>query len=304
MEIKDKEKKSEENLDSGLIRGIREEKPLVHAITNPVTMTDVVNLILASGATAICADDPKEAEDISSISDVTLLNIGMPSERKMQAMLLAGKKANELGHPLLLDPVGAGASAFRKEILEKLLNELHPTCIRGNQSEMAALMGLVIRSRGVEDAGLSLDPRKLQSLARELNTVLAVTGETDYAISPNQVLESQTGTPLLKRITGSGCMLSGFLSASIGAFYRKKKTEGGLRSDGLVTEDSDSSGKSAEGKFSADPEEILPIVQESLVTYGHLASLAEEEMKTGPAQGTMTFRTLFIDDFSRAAGLE
>ncbi|MDD6666668.1 MAG: hydroxyethylthiazole kinase [Lachnospiraceae bacterium] len=275
----DKEKKSEEKTDSGLIRVIREKKPLVHAITNPVTMTDVVNLILASGATAICADDPKEAEDISSISDVTLLNIGMPSERKMQAMLLAGRKANELGHPLVLDPVGAGASAFRKEILEKLFNDLHPTCIRGNQSEMAALMGVVIPSRGVEDAGLSLDPRKLQNLARKLNTVLAVTGETDYAISPNQILESQTGTPLLKRITGSGCMLSGFLSASIGAFYKKKK-------------------------FSSDPEEILPAVQESLVTYGHLASLAEEEMKTGPVQGTMTFRTLFIDAFSRAAGLE
>ena len=292
--------------DSAIIREIRKQKPLVHAITNPVTMTDVVNLILASGGTAICADDPKEAEDISAISDVTLLNIGMPSERKMQAMLLAGKKANELGHPLVLDPVGAGASAFRKEILEKLLSELHPSCIRGNQSEMAALLGLVVPSRGVEDAGLSLDPRKLQDLARQLNTVLAVTGETDYAISPNQILESQTGTPLLKRITGSGCMLSGFLSASIGAFYRKKKAEGELRSNGPDTEDSDLSGKSAEGKFRAnpaDPEEILSVVQESLVTYGHLASLAEEEMKTGRMQGTMTFRTLFIDAFSRAAGL-
>jgi hydroxyethylthiazole kinase len=300
----EKEKKSEEKFDSGLIRGIREEKPLVHAITNPVTMTDVVNLILASGATAICADDPKEAENISSISDVTLLNIGMPSERKMQAMLLAGKKANELGHPLLLDPVGAGASAFRKEILEKLLNELHPTCIRGNQSEMAALMGLVIPSRGVEDAGLSLDAKKLQSLARKLNTVLAVTGKTDYAISPNQILESKTGTPLLKRITGSGCMLSGFLSASIGAYYKRMNPEDSLRSDVFSKEDSDQSGKPVGREFSFDPEEILPVVQESLVAYGHLASLAEEEMKAGSVQGTMTFRTLFIDAFSRAAGLE
>ncbi|MDD6352338.1 MAG: hydroxyethylthiazole kinase [Lachnospiraceae bacterium] len=300
----DSKEKTAERIDSALIRDIREEKPLVHAITNPVTMTDVVNLILASGATAICADDPKEAEDISSISDVTLLNIGMPSERKMQAMLLAGGKANELGHPLLLDPVGAGASAFRKEILEKLLNELHPTCIRGNQSEMAALMGLVIPSRGVEDAGLSLDPKKLQSLARKLNTVLAVTGETDYAISPNQILEIQTGTPLLKRITGSGCMLSGFLAASIGAYYRRKNPEDSLHSDAFSIEDSDQSGKSVGREFSFDPEEILPVVQESLVTYGHLASLAEEEMKTGPVQGTMTFRTLFIDAFSRAAGLE
>ena len=263
--------------DAALFSEIRKKKPLVHAITNPVTVTDVVNLILASGGSAICAEDPEEVADISAISDVTLVNIGMPSDRKLQAMVNAGRKAEDLGHPLILDPVGAGASAFRKKILDHLLTKLHPACIRGNASEMAALAGLVIPSRGVEDAGFAPDPQRLQPLAARLHTVLAVTGETDYAISPTQILESRTGTPLLKRITGSGCMLSGFLAAGIGTFFM--------------------------GDASGDPEEILPLVHQSLAAYGRLASLAEEEMKAGPVQGTMTFRTLLIDAFSRAAGL-
>ena len=260
-----------------VIGEIRRQKPLVHAITNPVTMTDVVNLILASGATAICADDPKEAEEISAISDVTFLNIGMPSDGKLEAMLAAGKKANELGHPLILDPVGAGASPYRRKFLERLLSELHPTCIRGNQSEMAALMGLVFPSKGVEDVGLSLDPLKLRKLARELDTVLAVTGEVDYAVSPDRVLAGTSGTPLLKRITGSGCMLSGFLAASIGAWNKVMENSNG------------------------NHEDLLSLVHESLLLYGHLAELAEEEMKTRAWMGTMTFRTLFIDAVSQAA---
>ena len=126
---------------TAIFRSIRRTRPLIHLITNPVTMNDVVNLVLASGATAICADSPKEAAEISGLADATVLNIGMPSESKAEAMLAAGEKANELGHPLILDPVGAGASDFRQRILKTLLERLHFTCIRGNQSEMAALLG-------------------------------------------------------------------------------------------------------------------------------------------------------------------
>ena len=109
---------------TAIFRSIRRTRPLIHLITNPVTMNDVVNLVLASGATAICADSPKEAAEISGLADATVLNIGMPSESKAEAMLAAGEKANELGHPLILDPVGAGASDFRQRILKTLLERL------------------------------------------------------------------------------------------------------------------------------------------------------------------------------------
>ena len=114
---------------TAIFRSIRRTRPLIHLITNPVTMNDVVNLVLASGATAICADSPKEAAEISGLADATVLNIGMPSESKAEAMLAAGEKANELGHPLILDPVGAGASDFRQRILKTLLERLSESLI-------------------------------------------------------------------------------------------------------------------------------------------------------------------------------
>ena len=247
---------------------IRRKHPLVHAITNAVTINDVVNMILASGAAAACADNEKEVEEIVSISDALLLNTGMPEDNRLNAMILAGRKANELGIPVVLDPVGAGASAYRREFLTKLLSEVHVTAIRANMSEAAALQGMAFASQGVEAAGVELEPAALQELAERFGTVLAVTGETDYAVSGEEILISRTGTPLLKSITGAGCMLSGLLAASLAG----NPGDAGRR---------------------------VRTVQETLAAYGQAAEDAEREMMSSGHIGTGTFRTYLIDGISR-----
>ena len=259
---------AEQNSRNHLFDGIRKQRPLVHAITNAVTRNDVVNMILASGAAAICAENVREVEEIVSISRALLLNIGMPDENKLEVMILAGRKANELGIPVVLDPVGAGASAYRREFLAKLLSEVHMTAVRANMSEAAALQGMAFASQGVEAAGIELTPSALQELAGRLDTMLAITGETDYAVSKEEIRTSRTGTPLLKSITGSGCMLSGLLAASL----------------------------------AGNPEDAgrgVRIVHETLRIYGQAAADAEKEMCSSGHIGTATFRTYLIDRISR-----
>ena len=267
---------------TAIFRKIHNTQPLIHLITNPVTMNDVVNLVLASGAAAICADSPLEAAEISELADATVLNIGMPSESKLEAMLVAGKKANALGHPLILDPVGAGASEFRRRILQTLLENLHLTCIRGNQSEMAALLGMSYPSRGVEEAGICLEPALLQKLAERYDTVLAVTGDTDITVSKDQVLVSHTGTPLQKRITGSGCMLSAFLGAALAGSMAPPAIPG------------------EQALRLTDTAEIASLVHKTVEVYGSLASQAEAEMEASSRHGTMEFRSRLIDIVSTA----
>ena len=226
---------------AAIFRTIRNAQPLVHLITNPVTMNDVVNLVLASGAAAICADAPQEAAEISGLADATVLNIGMPSETKLKAMLAAGEKANE---------------------------KLHLTCIRGNQSEMAALLGMSYPSRGVEEAGICLEPELLQKLAKRYDTVLAVTGNTDITVSKDQILVSHTGTPLQKRITGSGCMLSALLGAALAGSMTPSSSPGeqALRLTNTAG--------------------IVSLVHETVEVYGSLASQAEAEMEASSRHGT------------------
>ena len=122
--------------------------PLVHVITNSVTINETVNAILASGARAVCADSPDEAEQITSLSDALVINIGMPSAEKLEAMVRSGRRANQMGIPVVLDPVGAAASSFRERIIQRLLEEIRFAAIRGNQSEIAALCRVSFRSGG------------------------------------------------------------------------------------------------------------------------------------------------------------
>lgn len=249
--------------------------PMIHAMTNPVTMNTVVNGILAAGGTAICASAPEEATEITAECQGLLLNIGMPDESRRRAMLLSGKKANELGIPVVLDPVGAGASSYRDRILRELLSEVHMSCIRGNQSEMAALYGLHFQSRGVESSGTVLSEEEMQKLAARYDTILAVTGETDYAVSPEGVLRSNTGTSLEKKVTGSGCLLSGLTCALLSAEH-----------------------------FSQEKERDL--IHELLSSYGTCAAEAEQELRSEgnhTSRGTASFLTALIDRISRESGV-
>ena len=132
------------------LKNVRKQVPLVHNITNYVTVNDVANVLLACGGSPIMSDEPKDVEDITTICGGLNINIGTLNERSIEGMFLAGRRAKELGHPILLDPVGAGASKLRTETALKLMKELHPTVIRGNISEIKTLASGSGTTKGVD----------------------------------------------------------------------------------------------------------------------------------------------------------
>ena len=191
--------------------------PRIHCLTNPVTMQDVANILLAADGSAVMARDPDEVEEISSICQGTLLNTGVPDEKIIRACILAGKKANQLGHPVILDPVGAGASAFRRKLLADLLESVQPSIVRCNQEEAAVLYSMkaggfsVTDHAGVESA-LRLPPEDLRSLAASVSELyhctFLITGSSDVVSDGRLTLFLTGGDARIRRITGGGCMLS------------------------------------------------------------------------------------------------
>jgi hydroxyethylthiazole kinase len=188
-------------------------KPLIHQITNVVVTNDSANLTLAFGALPVMAYAPQEVAEMASISQALVLNIGTLSEEEIAAMLLAGKAAGEKGIPIVLDPVGAGATTFRTQSSLRLLRELPITVLRGNRGEIGALVGSG-EVRGVEATGAE-DPREVATAARDaFGVTVAVTGATDVVVGPDRTYLVHNGSPLLAEITGSGCMAT----ATIGIF--------------------------------------------------------------------------------------
>ena len=188
-------------------------KPLIHQITNVVVTNDTANLTLGFGALPVMAYAPEEVAEMAAIAQALVLNIGTLSAGEIEAMLIAGRAAGERGIPILLDPVGAGATRFRTESALRLLHELPITVLRGNRGEIGALVGAG-EVRGVEATG-SEDPLAVASAAQaRFGVVTAVTGAVDVIVGPDQTLQVHNGDPMLARITGSGCMAS----AAIGIF--------------------------------------------------------------------------------------
>jgi len=207
------------------LREVRKKRPLVHNITNAVTVNDVANIILACGGSPIMSDEPAEAEDITSICTGLNINIGTLNQRSIEAMLLAGKRANVLNHPVLLDPVGAGASRLRTETVERLLREIRFTAVKGNISEIKTLMQGFGRTRGV-DADLSEmvtgenlceSVNMVKALSARLGCVIAVTGEIDLVGDRERCYVIRNGRAEMERITGTGCQLAGMMTAFLAA---------------------------------------------------------------------------------------
>ena len=169
------------------LNNVRKSTPLIHNITNYVTVNDVANIILACGASPIMADEPDEVEDITSICAGLNINIGTLNKRTVDSMLLAGKKANELGHILLLDPVGAGASALRTRTALNLLENLKFDVIRGNISEIKTLAMGIGTTNGVDasaadsvtNENLNSSVEFIKNFAQRTSSIIAVTGEID-----------------------------------------------------------------------------------------------------------------------------
>ena len=191
------------------LRRLREAKPLVHQITNYVVMNETANATLAIGALPVMAHAREEVEEMAAIAGALVLNIGTLSPDWVEAMLLAGRAANEHGVPVVLDPVGAGATAYRTETAKRLLDEVRVTVLRGNAGEVATLVGVAAEMRGVESIAAADDSAALARTAgAELGLVAAVTGPVDHVSDGNVVVAVANGHPLMASITGTGCMSS------------------------------------------------------------------------------------------------
>lgn len=193
---------------------VREKSPLIHNITNYVTVNDVANIELAMGASPIMADDENEAIDIASIANALVINIGTLNSRTIVSMIKAGKAANAKGIPVVFDPVGAGASALRNQTTEKLLSELKMTVIRGNASEIGFIAGVSASTNGVDVSDEDLRRDKLsaaKAVAEKYGCTVAVTGEVDVITDSTRACEIRNGTAELSRVTGTGCMTTGLL---------------------------------------------------------------------------------------------
>jgi hydroxyethylthiazole kinase len=191
------------------LRRLREAKPLVHQITNYVVMNETANATLALGALPVMAHAREEVEEMVAIAGALVLNIGTLSPHWVEAMLLAGRAANEHGVPVVLDPVGVGATSYRTETAKRILDEVKVTVLRGNAGEVATLVGVDAEVRGVESIDAGGDPAELARTAgAQLGVVASVTGPVDHVSDGDTVIRVENGHPLLASITGTGCMSS------------------------------------------------------------------------------------------------
>jgi hydroxyethylthiazole kinase len=186
------------------LRRISEERPLVHHLTNYVTVNLVANTTLSVGALPVMAHALEEVVEMVSLASALVVNIGTLDPPFIEAALIAGNRANDRGIPVVLDPVGAGATSFRTETAERLLSELSIAAVCGNAGEIATLAGLAAEVRGVES--LAGDPREAATkAARALGVTVAATGETDYVSDGERTLAISNGHPFMGRVVGSGC---------------------------------------------------------------------------------------------------
>jgi len=204
-----------------ILKSVREKAPLIHCITNYVTVNDVANILLACGASPIMADDEKDAVEITAICNGLVLNIGTLNQRTIATMLKTGKRANELSHPVVLDPVGAGASTLRTETTFKLLEEVEFAVIRGNISEIKTVSKGSGTTKGVDaDVSDAVTEKNLDetiSFAKQLSAktkaVIAITGAIDIVTDSNKAYIIRNGHPMMSKITGTGCMLTALIAA-------------------------------------------------------------------------------------------
>ena len=204
-----------------MLENVRAKTPLVHNITNYVTVNDVANVLLAAGGSPIMSDDADDVEDITSICGGLNINIGTLNKNTIPSMFLAGRKANELGHIVLLDPVGAGASRLRTDTANRLMREVRFDAVRGNISEIKTLCTGSGTTKGVDadavdavtevnlDDGVAL----VKAFAKQTGCIIAVTGAIDLVSDGERCWCIRNGRPEMSRITGTGCQLSALTTA-------------------------------------------------------------------------------------------
>lgn len=208
-----------------LFENVINNKPLVHHMTNYVTVNDCANMTLAANGAPLMADDCDEVEDIVAISSVLYINIGTLNQRTIASMVKAGLAANRKGIPVVLDPVGVGASDLRNEACKKLIASIDFAVIKGNLSEIRALYYQTKNTGGVDvqesDLIIHQDKEQLHAeimtIAKHFNCVMLVSGQVDLVANAQGVVENVGGHPIMGRITGTGCMLGSVVATFVAA---------------------------------------------------------------------------------------
>lgn len=258
-----------------ILDNVRAKTPLVHCITNYVTVNDVANMLLACGGSPIMADDQDEVEDITSICNATVINIGTMNKRTIESMIKAGRKANELSHITVLDPVGAGASALRTSATFELLEKVKFSVIRGNISEIKTVALGSGTTKGVDaDVSDTVTEENLEeavlfakALSAKTGAVIAITGAIDIVADSDKAYVIRNGNPLMSKITGSGCMLTGIIAAYC----------------------------------AANPGNLLDAAAAAVCAMGLSGELAYDKLIKNDG-GTSTYRTYIIDAISKMNG--
>jgi hydroxyethylthiazole kinase len=217
---------------AALLNKVRENRPLVHHITNYVTVNDCANITLAVGASPVMADAAGEAAEIAAIAKAVVLNIGTLNERSIPSMMIAGKTANAKGIPVVFDPVGAGVSKLRNDTTASITSELKLSVIRGNISEIRYIAGLSSQIKGVDASDSDLAGagdggaggggaggagQTAKALARKLGCVVVISGAIDAVSDGKKIVFVENGHPMLGNLTGTGCMCSSLIGSFCGA---------------------------------------------------------------------------------------
>ena len=258
-----------------ILENVRKNAPLVHFITNYVTVNDVANMMLACGGSPIMSDEILDVEDITTICNALVINIGTLNQNTIESMIVAGKKANELGHPVVLDPVGAGASKLRTETTFRLLKEVKFAVIRGNISEIKTVYSGSGSTKGVDadvadavtDANLAETAAFAKELSKTTGAVIAITGAIDFIEVANEAYAIRNGVEAMSKITGTGCMLSGVVAAYV----------------------------------AANPDDKLKAVTAAVVAEGLCGEMAAKRTEA-EGGGTSSLRTYLIDAMSNLDG--
>jgi len=199
---------------SDLFTRVREKRPLIHHITNYVTVNDCANITISVGAAPVMADAPEEVCEMVTFAGALVLNIGTLNKGQIESMLLAGGMANDRGIPIILDPVGAGATQFRTKSAQRLLDELKITILKGNPGEIGILAGAEALVRGVDSHGMIGDPLRIaQHFAKEAGVTVVISGATDIVTDGKRILLVENGHPMLGSISGTGCMAASVTGA-------------------------------------------------------------------------------------------
>lgn len=202
-------------MNEDILIKVRERQPLIHHLTNRVVMNMTANGLLSFGGSPIMAEAMEEIEDIVTISDGVLLNIGTLKADELPAMISAGEAANKKNIPVVLDPVGVAATPFRMEAVKEILNHVRVTAIKGNAGEMAHLVQMPWETKGVESLGQGRVEEVAAKVTEVYQTRAIVTGEVDAISTGKTIIHNHTGHAFLTKVTGAGCLLGSILTACL-----------------------------------------------------------------------------------------